>query len=103
MDNAGQPVNSSYSLGSSSAGSKVGIKDTSAPTVRDTSGKRFIVGSTEPTGGISNVSQEDNGPINMNCPSTKPRGFRADQLLEMAGMDGYSLTAEAPRRTKMKG
>jgi hypothetical protein len=59
--------------------------------------------STEPSGGISNVSQEYNSPVNMNTPSLKPRAFRADQLIETMGNDSYSLQGEAARKTKMKG
>lgn len=58
---------------------------------------------TPPSGGISNVSQEDNSPVNMNTPGLKPRGFRADQLVEMANDDAYRLGTEAPRKDKMKG
>lgn len=59
--------------------------------------------STAPTGGITNVSKSDNSPTLMNTPEPKERGFRADQLIEMAGDDGYRLTPEAPRRDKIKG
>lgn len=68
-----------------------------------TSKKRMDVTSTSPTGGISNVSQADNSPVNMNMPEYKERGSRADDLIEMAGMDGYTLHTEAPRLGKMKG
>jgi hypothetical protein len=59
--------------------------------------------STAPSGGITNVSGADNSPVLMNTPSPKPRGFRADQLIDMASDDGYRLTPEAPRRDKMRG
>lgn len=49
------------------------------------------------------ASSSDNSPVAMNTPEPKPRGFRADQLVEMAGDDSYSLKGEAPRRSKMKG
>lgn len=49
------------------------------------------------------ASASDNSPIPMNTPGLKPRGFRADQLIEMAGDDGYRLGTEAPRKDKMKG
>lgn len=59
--------------------------------------------STTPSGGITNVSKADNSPTLMNTPEPKERGFRADQLIEMAGDDGYRLTPEAPRKDKIKG
>lgn len=59
--------------------------------------------STAPSGGITNVSSADNSPVLMNTPSPKPRGFRADQLIDMASDDGYRLTPEAPRKDKMRG
>lgn len=65
--------------------------------------KRMDVTSTKPTGGITNVSSADNSPVMMNCPEMKERGSRCDQLIEMAGDDGYSLAGESPRMTKMKG
>lgn len=58
---------------------------------------------TPPSGGISNVSQEDNSPINMNTPEPKVRSSRAEALIETMGEDSYSLTAESPRHTKMTG
>lgn len=67
------------------------------------SGKRMDVSSTSPSGGLSNVSASDNSPVAMNTPEMKPRGFRCDQLVEMAGDDSYDLGGEAPRKTKMKG
>lgn len=65
--------------------------------------KRMDVTSTKPTGGISNVSQSDNSPVMMNTPGMKERGFRADQLIEMAGDDAYRLGQEPARMDKMKG
>lgn len=65
--------------------------------------KRMDVTSTKPTAGITNVSAADNSPVNMNTPGLKERGFRADQLIEMAGDDTYRLGTEAPRMDKMKG
>jgi len=59
--------------------------------------------SAPPSGGITNVSQQDNGAVNMNTPGLKPRGFRADQLVSMAGDDAARLGTEAPRTDKMKG
>lgn len=59
--------------------------------------------STIPSGGIRNVSEADNSPVMMNTPGLKERGYRADQLIEMAGDDAYRLSTEAPRREKMKG
>lgn len=49
------------------------------------------------------ASTEDNSATMMNTPGLKPRGFRADQLIEMAGDDGYRLGTEAPRKDKIKG
>lgn len=77
------------------------IKDLSKNGV--TSGKRMDVDSTSPSAGLTNVSASDNSPVNMNTPEMKPRGYRCDQLVEMAGDDGYDLGGEAPRKTKMKG
>lgn len=59
--------------------------------------------STVPSGGISNVSKQDNSPTMMNTPGLKERGYRADQLVEMAGDDSYRLATEAPRKDKIKG
>lgn len=67
------------------------------------SDKRIDVQDTAASGGISNVSQSDNSPVMMNTPGMKERGFRADQLIEMAGDDGYRLGTEASRMEKMKG
>lgn len=65
---------------------------------------RASVDSTPPSGGISNVSDEDNGAVLMNLASgAKSRGSRADALIEMAGKDSYGLTPEAPRKGKIKG
>lgn len=64
---------------------------------------RAAFDSTAPSGGITNVSKSDNSPTMMNTPAPKERGFRADQLVEMAGDDGYRLTPEAPRMDKIKG
>lgn len=77
------------------------IKDLSKNGV--TSGKRMEVSSSSASGGMTNVSSSDNSPVNMNTPEMKERGFRCDQLVEMAGDDGYSLAGESPRKTKMKG
>lgn len=49
------------------------------------------------------ASSADNSPVPMNTPGLKPRGYRADQLVEMAGDDGYRLGTESPRREKLKG
>jgi hypothetical protein len=49
------------------------------------------------------ASASDNSATNMNTPELKERGFRADQLIDMAGDDSYRLATEAPRKTKMKG
>lgn len=65
--------------------------------------KRMDISSTKPTGGITNVSAADNSPVLMNTPEMKERGFRCDQLVEMAGDDTTNLAGEAPRMTKMKG
>lgn len=51
----------------------------------------------------TNVSAEDNASVMMNTPGLKPRAFRADQLIEMAGDDMGRLGIEAPRTDKMKG
>lgn len=59
--------------------------------------------STVPSGGITNVSASDNSPTMMNTEGLKERGFRADQLIEMAGDDSYRLGTEAPRKDKIKG
>lgn len=59
--------------------------------------------STPPSGGISNVSKADNSPVMMNTLGLKERGFRADQLIEMAGDDAYRLGQEPARMDKMKG
>lgn len=68
------------------------------------SASRASLDSTEPSGGISNVSEQDNGAVLMNLASgAKQRGSRADALIEMAGMDNYRLGVEAPRKAKMKG
>lgn len=65
---------------------------------------RASVDSTPPSGGISNVSEEDNGSVLMNMASgPKSRGSRADALIEMAGMDNYRLVNEPGRKQKMKG
>lgn len=49
------------------------------------------------------ASVSDNSPTNMNTPELKERGFRADQLIDMAGEDGYRLSTEPARKSKMKG
>lgn len=49
------------------------------------------------------ASTADNSPVMMNKPGMQPRGSRADELVEMAGDDGYRLGTEAPRKSKMKG
>lgn len=64
---------------------------------------RAAFDSTVPTGGITNVSASDNSPVPMNTPGLKERGFRADQLIEMAGDDTYRLGTESPRMDKIKG
>lgn len=64
--------------------------------------KRVDVDST--AGNPANqASSSDNSPTLMNTPEPKARGFRADQLIDMAGDDSYRLTPEAPRKIKMKG
>ena len=50
-----------------------------------------------------NASASDNSPVMMNTPGLKPRGFRADQLIDMANEDSYRLGTEAPRHDKMPG
>lgn len=86
------------------------IKDKSSPTI--TSPNRMIVESTTPSAGsITNVSGPYNAPVLMNAPEMKERGWRADQLVEMAGEDGNdappgsrsSLLGNEIRKTKMKG
>lgn len=61
--------------------------------------------STSPTNGAVPKQMTDsyNLPTNMNTPGLKERGFRADQLVEMAGDDSYRLGLEAPRFDKIKG
>jgi hypothetical protein len=86
------------------------IKDKSTPTI--TSKDRMTVESTTPSAGsITNVSGSFNSPVLMNAPEMKERGWRADQLVEMAGEDGNdnppgnrsSLLGNEVRKTKMKG
>lgn len=79
------------------------MKSTDSVTNGIKSGTRVSLDSTPPSGGITNVSRSDNSPVPMNTPEPKERGYRADQLVEMAGDDSYSLVGEAPRKTKMKG
>lgn len=67
------------------------------------SASRSSTDSTAPSGGISNVSQSDNDKTLMNTPEPKARGYRADQLVNMAGDDSYTLLPEAPRKDKMRG
>lgn len=67
------------------------------------SSKRVDVTDTPPSAGFSNVSSGNNAETNMNTPGLKPRSFRTDQLVEMAGMDNFTLANEAPRMDKMKG
>lgn len=64
--------------------------------------KRVSVEST-PGDAARQATATDNSVTNMNTPELKERGFRADQLIDMAGDDGYRLSTEAPRKTKMKG
>lgn len=61
--------------------------------------------STSPSkgGAPTNVSAEDNGAVMMNTPGLKPRAFRADQLIDMAGDDMGRLGIEPSRTDKMKG
>lgn len=68
-----------------------------------TSTKRMDVSSSAPSGGITNVSSSDNDKVLMNTPEPKDRGSRCDELIETMGDDGYKLTPEAPRMSKMKG
>lgn len=79
------------------------MKSTDLSTSGMAVASRASIDSTPPSGGISNVSAADNSPINMNKPEYAERGSRADQLIEMAGMDNYTLHTEAPRLGKMKG
>lgn len=79
------------------------MKSTDAKANTTSGEARQNFGSTPASGGITNVSQEDNSPVNMNTPGLKPRGFRADQLVEMAGDDTGRLGTEPPRKDKMKG
>lgn len=65
--------------------------------------KRVNVDSTSPSGGISNVSQQDNGKVMMNKPEMDTRGSRADSLVDIMNMDGERLGQEAPRHTKIVG
>lgn len=67
------------------------------------SSNRGSFDTTAPSGGITNVSAQDNGEVMMNKPGLDSRGSRADALIEMAGMDSYRLGTEAPRRSKIKG
>ena len=68
----------------------------------EASAKRLDV--TSAPGNPSQQAQpNDDTPVNMNTPTPQPRGYRADQLVNMAGMDNYSLMGEAPRHTKMVG
>jgi len=67
------------------------------------SSKRISVTDTPPTQGFSNVSQSEDLSTNMNAPELHKRDWRTDQLIEMAGDDGYRTANEAPRMTKMKG
>lgn len=61
--------------------------------------------SSSPTNGSvpKQMTDSDNSPVMMNTPGLKQRGFRADQLVEMAGDDSGRLSIEAPRMVKMKG
>lgn len=67
--------------------------------------KRMPVSSTAPTAGAAptNVTVEDNAAVLMNTVGMKPRGSRADALIEMAGDDMARLNIEEPRKSKMKG
>lgn len=80
------------------------MKVTDVSTNTKSGGDRQPFESTPPSAGsITNVSQADNSPTLMNTPEPKERGFRADQLVEMAGDDAYRLTPEAARMDKIKG
>lgn len=79
------------------------MKSTDTKTNTSSGEGRQSFGSTAPSGGITNVSAEDNSPVNMNTPGLKPRGFRADQLVDMAADDTGRLGTEPPRKDKMKG
>lgn len=68
-----------------------------------TSDSRIDVSPTAPTGGLSNVSQQDNGKVLMNKPELDTRGSRADALIDIMGMDSERLNVEAPRHTKIVG
>ena len=64
---------------------------------------RAKVESTTPSGGLSNVTQDDSDMTLMNLPSPALRSQRADALIETMGTDTYSLTPEKARNLKMKG
>jgi hypothetical protein len=85
------------------------IKDKSKPTITDKD--RMTVESTTPSAGLTNVSTADNSKVLMNAPELQERGWRADQLVEVAGEDGNdnppgnreTLLSTEIRKTKMKG
>lgn len=66
---------------------------------------RMTFESTSPSkgGAPTNVSVQDDGAVMMNTPGLKPRSFRADQLIDMAGDDMGRLGIEPSRTDKMKG
>jgi hypothetical protein len=86
------------------------IKDKSKPTITDKD--RMTVESTTPSAGLTNVSAADNSKVLMGAAAgLEERGWRADQLVEMAGEDGNdnppgnreTLLSTEIRKTKMKG
>lgn len=59
--------------------------------------------STMPSGGIRNVSEQDNGKVLMNKPEMDQRGSRADALIEIMNLDTERLGIEPARHTKIVG
>lgn len=60
--------------------------------------------STAPSGGIRNVSQDDNSKVLMNlADGLAPRGSRADALIDTMSDDTYRLGTEPMRMQKIKG
>jgi hypothetical protein len=80
------------------------MKSTDVSTNTKSGEDRQKFESTPPSaGGITNVSQQDNGKVLMNKPELDERGSRADALLEIMNMDTERLGTEAPRHTKIPG
>lgn len=81
------------------------MKITDQKTNSSASESRQAFQSSTPSNGnpAINASDSDNSPVMMNTPGLKPRGYRADQLIDMANDDGYRLSTEAPRHDKMVG